>query len=450
MVTRRFFQISFALAALWVIPAAPSPPRHGSGGGGGGGCIQRSISLDLHFRTNPELQVLSRQRTGRYARKAISSIPAMRTSRMAKFAERPIVHHAYTGGNWGHHNWDPYFHGGIGDRDGVEVGVGVAGISILVFVWGGYPEGWGGFYADYLCPYGSVYAPGIPRLPTFTPTPRATYRELSAARPAVAAAVPPSVADDGAQRPMRAWNITTKPGSVHPGRLSQCGAVDRPFRRGIAAESEGPRVDVAGLVCLRRVLRSATEAHAALALGEPADWAHLYAYYNNSDRYTEQLRKLEKSVTDAPKSAPGHFLPGYHYLMTGAKDEAKQHFAQAAKLTPNDKLAQHILKQLESGGAVTPPGCPPSAASEGKARAKPTEGGLQLFSHVHQPIAALRRANQQHHALGERLLLHCRIEFGRGADRRLFDLHDQHAGGCLPGRPALRLDFLDERSLNPA
>jgi len=103
---------------------------------------------------------------------------------------------------------------------------------------------------------------------------------------------------------------------------------------------------------------AATEAHAALAWGAPSDWPHLYAYYNDADRYTEQLRKLEKTVTDAPTSAPGHFLLGYHYLMTGAKDDAKPHFAQAAKLTPNDKLAQHILKQLESGSPVTPPKLP--------------------------------------------------------------------------------------------
>ncbi len=50
--------------------------------------------------------------------------------------------------------------------------------------------------------------------------------------------------------------------------------------------------------------------------------------------------------------------------MTGAKDQAKEHFAQAAKLTPNDKLAQHILTQLESGGTVTPPQLPKPPADE--------------------------------------------------------------------------------------
>jgi tetratricopeptide (TPR) repeat protein len=103
---------------------------------------------------------------------------------------------------------------------------------------------------------------------------------------------------------------------------------------------------------------AATAAHAALALGAPSDWANLYSYYNDAQKYTEQLRKLEKTVTDAPTAAAGQFLLGYHYLMTGAKPEARKHFAEAARLTPNDKLAEHILKQLESSGSVTPPVLP--------------------------------------------------------------------------------------------
>jgi tetratricopeptide (TPR) repeat protein len=103
---------------------------------------------------------------------------------------------------------------------------------------------------------------------------------------------------------------------------------------------------------------AATEAHAALALGTPATWGELYGYYNDVNKYTEQLRKLEKASSTTPSSAPAHFLLGYHYLMTGAKADAKEHFAQAAKLTPNDKLAPHILKQLDAGGNVTPPELP--------------------------------------------------------------------------------------------
>ena len=110
---------------------------------------------------------------------------------------------------------------------------------------------------------------------------------------------------------------------------------------------------------------AATEAHAALAFAPPSSWADLYSYYNDNDKYTGQLRKLEAAVKSTPNSAPAQFLLGYHYLMTGAKAEAKEHFAQAAKLTPNDKLAKHILNQLEAGGAVTPPELPkPSAAGQ--------------------------------------------------------------------------------------
>ena len=42
-----------------------------------------------------------------------------------------------------------------------------------------------------------------------------------------------------------------------------------------------------------------------------------------------------------------------------------------------------------------------------------TSLGRLFFPHGHQPIAAFRRANQQHYALGERLALHRLIEFGR-------------------------------------
>ena len=101
----------------------------------------------------------------------------------------------------------------------------------------------------------------------------------------------------------------------------------------------------------------------------PAIGANLYSYYNDADKYTGQLRKLEKTVADAPNSAPGQFLLGYHYLMTGAKAEAKEHFAQAAKLTPNDKLAQHILEQFESSSPVTPPKLPATPARRTKGQA---------------------------------------------------------------------------------
>lgn len=92
-----------------------------------------------------------------------------------------------------------------------------------------------------------------------------------------------------------------------------------------------------------------------MALGPIADWNDLYSYYNDVNKYTTQLRALEKAAADNPKSAAEHFLLGYQYLMTGARDEAKTELADAAQLTPKDKLAVHYLAELNANKPLTPP-----------------------------------------------------------------------------------------------
>ena len=84
-------------------------------------------------------------------------------------------------------------------------------------------------------------------------------------------------------------------------------------------------------------------------------WNDLYGYYNDVNKYTTQLRALEKAANDNPKDAADHFLLGYQYLMTGARDNAKMEFADAVKLTPKDKLAGHYLQELKSNSPLTPP-----------------------------------------------------------------------------------------------
>jgi tetratricopeptide (TPR) repeat protein len=100
---------------------------------------------------------------------------------------------------------------------------------------------------------------------------------------------------------------------------------------------------------------AATEAHAALALGTIADWPALLSYFNSAEKYSSQLRTLEKYVGDNPGSAPARFLLGYHYLMTNHRDEAKKQLTEALKLTPKDKLAAHLVGQLEANQPITPP-----------------------------------------------------------------------------------------------
>jgi tetratricopeptide (TPR) repeat protein len=124
------------------------------------------------------------------------------------------------------------------------------------------------------------------------------------------------------------------------------------------------------LFALRDYTAAASEAHAAMALGAPADWNDLFGYYNDPqnytpqlsalevEKYTVQLRALEKASTDDPKSAADHFLLGYHYVMIGARANAKTEFAEAVKLTPNDKLAAYYLQQLQSKAPLAPPQMP--------------------------------------------------------------------------------------------
>lgn len=96
---------------------------------------------------------------------------------------------------------------------------------------------------------------------------------------------------------------------------------------------------------------AAIQAHGALALAAPADWPTVYNYYGNDATYAGQLRALEKYSSENPAAADAQFLLGYHYLISDYKEQAKARFANALRLTPNDQLAEKILKQL--GGTIT-------------------------------------------------------------------------------------------------
>ena len=100
---------------------------------------------------------------------------------------------------------------------------------------------------------------------------------------------------------------------------------------------------------------AASEAHAAMAMGPIAQWKDLYGYYNDVNKYTTQLRALEKAAAAKPNSAAEHFLLGYQYAMMGARQNAQAEFAAAAKLSPGDTLASHYLEQLRSNTPLTPP-----------------------------------------------------------------------------------------------
>lgn len=100
---------------------------------------------------------------------------------------------------------------------------------------------------------------------------------------------------------------------------------------------------------------SSIEAHARIALGPIADWATLFGYYGDQERYTSQLRALEKYSSENPISADARFLRAYQYLMTGHIEPAKAQLALAVRLAPNDKLAADLLKRYGADAGWSQP-----------------------------------------------------------------------------------------------
>jgi tetratricopeptide (TPR) repeat protein len=112
------------------------------------------------------------------------------------------------------------------------------------------------------------------------------------------------------------------------------------------------------LFALGQYRDAAAQAHIALALGPPGDWANLYGYYGELSPYTNQLRALEKFVKDKPSAPEGHFLLAYQYLMTGYDTQALKELRETEKLAPGDRLATELLKKYSadpSAENIVPP-----------------------------------------------------------------------------------------------
>ena len=266
----------------------------------------------------------------------------------------------------------------------MAVGVGADGAGVGAGRGAGL--GWGdgagaAVYGDYFSPYGDYYTSAYPAYAYGYNYPdEGTYLANPDGQYAVASPPAPNAGDQCSRRPAtskrlpRRCNITTRPAP----RFSRATTMMRCAWPAMRASS---RRRIPKCMSCGRWLRfaagdylgAATEAHAALALGKPSTWADLYSYYNDNDKYTEQLRKLEKTVAHSAQLRSGTVPAGLSVLDDRApRPRPRQHFALAAKLTPNDKLAAHILKQLNAGSEVTPPELPkPPAAGAGQPQAPP-------------------------------------------------------------------------------
>jgi tetratricopeptide (TPR) repeat protein len=88
--------------------------------------------------------------------------------------------------------------------------------------------------------------------------------------------------------------------------------------------------------------------NAVLASGPGWGWDTMVAFYDTSDTYSSQLRKLEAYVKGKPEGAEGHFLLGYHYMVCGFMDKAYEQFDKTAQLQPADSIARQLRDLTKS------------------------------------------------------------------------------------------------------
>lgn len=79
-----------------------------------------------------------------------------------------------------------------------------------------------------------------------------------------------------------------------------------------------------------------------LASGPGWGWETMIGFYNGSDSYSEQLRKLESYSKGSPDQADTHFLLGYHYMVCGHMDKSYEQFAKATELQPADSISRQL------------------------------------------------------------------------------------------------------------
>ncbi len=136
-------------------------------------------------------------------------------------------------------------------------------------------------------------------------------------------------------------------------RLANHAAVESP------QNPKAPELMSLALFALGDYRGGAAQAHAALALGPPADWATVYGYYGNLETYTKQLRNLEKYCKEKPTAPEGHFLLAYQYLLSGFPKQGGKEFDEVVKLAPQDKLAAELQKKYSGNSSreslPTPP-----------------------------------------------------------------------------------------------
>jgi tetratricopeptide (TPR) repeat protein len=92
---------------------------------------------------------------------------------------------------------------------------------------------------------------------------------------------------------------------------------------------------------------AAAALNSLLASAPGMDWTTMSSLYGDTDKYTEQLRKLESFCKANPKNAASAFVLAYHYLVLGSKDSAVSALRVVVDNQPNDVVAKKMLNALD-------------------------------------------------------------------------------------------------------
>ena len=212
-------------------------------------------------------------------------------------------------GNWaGSHNWDHYYGRGWGGWGGWGGGG--------YWPWFGWGLGWGYPYSYSYYPdddgYYYTYAPAdYGTEGTVADSTTVAPQQPIQPETAQSTSLDQPGAGEGLQYYSEARAAFLQGDYPNALRLAGHAAVESP------RNAKVHELISLALFATGKYTAAANEAHAAMALGGIADWNDLYAYYNDAQKYTTQLRALEKAAADNPKAAADHFLLGYHYLMIG-------------------------------------------------------------------------------------------------------------------------------------
>ena len=102
------------------------------------------------------------------------------------------------------------------------------------------------------------------------------------------------------------------------------------------------------LFALGRYSDAAGVINPVLASGPGWGWDTMVGFYDSSSTYDGQLRKLEAYVKGKPAGADGHFLLGYHYLVSGHMDKSYEQFDKTTQLQPADSIARELRNLTKS------------------------------------------------------------------------------------------------------